>query len=144
MESGSALLVLFSESSFAGGGKLDQLLEQGISGLVVEYIVAIDVTRVRFPADAYAQAFGNTSVETAMPDSVGRLSQDGKKALDASLPGGSRKVADGSIAQWLERLTADQQVPGSNPGWPFMSAGARWECGLACCSYCSEGMKCGQ
>jgi hypothetical protein len=24
-----------------------------ISGLVVEYIVAIDVTRVRFPADAY-------------------------------------------------------------------------------------------
>jgi hypothetical protein len=25
----------------------------GISGLVVEYIVAIDVTRVRFPADAF-------------------------------------------------------------------------------------------
>ena len=24
-----------------------------ISGLVVEYIVAIDVTRVRFPADAF-------------------------------------------------------------------------------------------
>ena len=32
----------------------------GISGLVVEYIVAIDVTRVRFPADAsngYLQHF---------------------------------------------------------------------------------------
>ena len=27
-------------------------LEHSISGLVVEYIVAIDVTRVRFPADA--------------------------------------------------------------------------------------------
>ena len=27
----------------------------GISGLVVEYIVAIDVTRVRFPADAFTQ-----------------------------------------------------------------------------------------
>ena len=27
---------------------------QSISGLVAEYIVAIDVTRVRFPADAYA------------------------------------------------------------------------------------------
>ena len=27
--------------------------DTGISGLVVEYIVAIDVTRVRFPADAY-------------------------------------------------------------------------------------------
>ena len=25
---------------------------KGISGLVVEYVVAIDVTRVRFPADA--------------------------------------------------------------------------------------------
>ena len=27
-------------------------------------------------------------------------------------------IADGYIAQWLERLTADQQVPGSNPGVP--------------------------
>ena len=34
---------------------------------------------------------------------------------------GSVQLADGSIAQWLERLTADQQVPGSNPGWPFCS-----------------------
>ena len=29
-------------------------------------------------------------------------------------------VASGYIAQWLERLTADQQVPGSNPGVPFV------------------------
>ena len=29
------------------------LYTAGISGLVVEYIVAIDVTRVRFPADAF-------------------------------------------------------------------------------------------
>ena len=28
---------------------------------------------------------------------------------------------NGYIAQWLERLTADQQVPGSNPGVPFFS-----------------------
>ena len=28
-------------------------------------------------------------------------------------------IACGYIAQWLERLTADQQVPGSNPGVPF-------------------------
>ena len=27
-------------------------MQQRISGLVAEYIVAIDVTRVRFPADA--------------------------------------------------------------------------------------------
>ena len=30
----------------------------GISGLVVEYIVAIDVTRVRFPADASISGAG--------------------------------------------------------------------------------------
>ena len=28
----------------------------------------------------------------------------------------------GYIAQWLERLTADQQVPGSNPGVPFIGS----------------------
>ena len=27
-------------------------------------------------------------------------------------------ISTGYIAQWLERLTADQQVPGSNPGVP--------------------------
>ena len=31
-----------------------------ISGLVVEYIVAIDVTRVRFPADALLQFFSSS------------------------------------------------------------------------------------
>jgi hypothetical protein len=30
-----------------------RILSNSISGLVVEYIVAIDVTRVRFPADAF-------------------------------------------------------------------------------------------
>ena len=29
-------------------------------------------------------------------------------------------ISPGYIAQWLERLTADQQVPGSNPGVPLM------------------------
>ena len=38
-----ALPLAFLHHSFA----------KSISGLVVEYIVAIDVTRVRFPADAY-------------------------------------------------------------------------------------------
>ena len=33
--------------------------------------------------------------------------------------------AGGYIAQWLERLTADQQVPGSNPGVPFFGE-LRW------------------
>ena len=31
-----------------------------ISGLVVEYIVAIDVTRVRFPADALSETLPGT------------------------------------------------------------------------------------
>ena len=31
----------------------------------------------------------------------------------------SQRLLQGYIAQWLERLTADQQVPGSNPSVPF-------------------------
>ena len=50
-----------SNAYLAGTKNLDRPAEQGISGLVVEYIVAIDVTRARFPADAYcdcrAQAY---------------------------------------------------------------------------------------
>ena len=44
-----------SNADLAGTKNLDRPAEQGISGLVVEYIVAIDVTRARFPADAYEQ-----------------------------------------------------------------------------------------
>lgn len=42
------------------GGRFEHLSNRsiGISGLVVEYIVAIDVTRVRFPADALFGAVG--------------------------------------------------------------------------------------
>ena len=36
-----------------------------ISGLVVEYIVAIDVTQVRFPADAFARAALSCSLQLA-------------------------------------------------------------------------------
>ena len=47
----------------------------------------------------------------------------GPSALEQGAPLGFGEglppCADGSIAQWLERLTADQQVPGSSPGWPF-------------------------
>ena len=35
-------------------------MDSGISGLVVEYIVAIDVTRVRFPADAFTSSLSDT------------------------------------------------------------------------------------
>ncbi len=43
---------------------------QSISGLVVEYIVAIDVTRVRFPADA--STFG----PKYFPKTSGEISED--------------------------------------------------------------------
>ena len=36
------------------------------------------------------------------------------------LRGNAPTLALGCIAQWLEWLTADQQVPGSNPGVPFV------------------------
>ena len=108
-----------------------------ISGLVVEYIVAIDVTRARFPADAYVQprlvpaASGASRAEgradilrgariVALRRWVHRSVVRGA-TTDQQVLGtlGLLQCADGSIAQWLERLTADQQVPGSNPGWPF-------------------------
>ena len=39
---------------------------------------------------------------------------------EGELPAGEAPLqVTGYIAQWLERLTADQQVPGSNPGVPL-------------------------
>ena len=48
-------------TSLQGTIKCD--LSNSISGLVVEYIVAIDVTRVRFPADAFLLRFGAGAAE---------------------------------------------------------------------------------
>ena len=42
-----------------------------ISGLVLEYIVAIDVTRGRFPADAFQRALGKCSSESMASALVG-------------------------------------------------------------------------
>ena len=44
----------------------------GNSGLVAEYIVAIDVTRVRFPADAYEVKGGMCSSPSIAPKSMAR------------------------------------------------------------------------
>ena len=44
---------------------------------------------------------------------VGSVSQSGAEPL--------KFVSIGYIAQWSERLTADQQVPGSNPGVPSLA-----------------------
>ena len=46
-------MYFFTKNARDGGLTLPALTVSGsISGLVVEYIVAIDVTRVQFPADA--------------------------------------------------------------------------------------------
>ena len=48
-------------------------------------------------------------------------------------------VSTGYIAQWLERLTADQQVPGSNPGVPsFRTARPRRQWPFVAASFCSR------
>ena len=41
-------------------------------------------------------------------------------------------LAVGYIAHWLERLTADQHVPGSNAGVPFLGAAIGLVCVRAC------------
>ena len=80
-----------------------------------------------------------------MEISVARFLEDKRNVFKALLTRGSQKVADGSIAQWLERLTADQQVPGSNPGWPFyLNESALGQRLLLLCSYDNEWVKCGQ
>ena len=59
---------------------------QSISGLVVEYIVAIDVTRVRFPADAFhLLSFGFQKATNVCgwgavkPEHAGRMHLQGEK-----------------------------------------------------------------
>ena len=55
---------------WVGFGKKKEIANACISGLVVEYIVAIDVTRVRFPADALLNfaGFGGKAREIVRPD----------------------------------------------------------------------------
>ena len=45
----------------------------------------------------------------------------GRAFLDVTWCLAAHMHASGYIAQWLERLTADQQVPGSNPGVPSLA-----------------------
>ena len=71
-----------------------------ISGLVVEYIVAIDVTRARFPADAYSVFAGGRWKNIVC-----------KKGEQKECV-----FAQAAIAQLGERQTEDLKVPGSIPG----------------------------
>ena len=53
-----------------------------ISGLVVEYIVAIDVTRVRFPADAFVVFLRSSNAKKAS-FSLSEMSKKVRKSVDA-------------------------------------------------------------
>ena len=87
-----------------------------ISGLVVEYIVAIDVTRVRFPADAFslALAFGaHVGVGFHLLASLGSFYASTSHGLLANFDGPSLTAA--SIAQLVEHALRKRMVVGSIP-----------------------------
>ena len=83
-----------------------------ISGLVVEYIVAIDVTRVRFPADAGVGEAGKG----------GRLEERSPKKRQSA-----RETAPGvrasSAGQLVRKGAPESKGPGSNPSAEFYSLG---------------------
>ena len=54
----------------------------GISGLVVEYIVAIDVTRVRFPADALIMRFAVEKCFLKIIENEEKLKANGRVRTD--------------------------------------------------------------
>ena len=78
-------------------------MRKSIIGLVVEYIVAIEPTELK----------RRVILSTATLRVV-------KLALASAATYSPVECYGGCISQWLERLTADQQVPGSTPGAPFM------------------------
>ena len=82
-----------------------------ISGLVVEFIVAIDVTRVRFPADALLYCLCSSST------------------LLASLLLRTDRGVDGDLAQMVERSLSMREALGSMPRFStfifFLEVGSR-------------------
>ena len=69
--------------------------------------------------EAVRLAGDGSCVVSANDSDVGGRAEAGPPCLRIALVAGASSTASGYIAQWLERLTADQQVPGSNPGVPF-------------------------
>ena len=87
-------------------GKLEvvgtQAKAASISGLVVEYVVAIDVTRVRFPADAFFIAVPLSGIAMFVAYLVAR----------------HRQWSVDTLAEWLRRRPAKpvgSAREGSNP-----------------------------
>ena len=68
----------------SGANTVDRLRADhgvSISGLVVEYIVAVDVTRVRFPADAMVFMHCQHANNTSMPAQHSHCSKDGHTGI---------------------------------------------------------------
>ena len=93
-----------------------------ISGLVVEYIVAIDVTRVRFPADAFlgVLAFGaRVGVGFRLLASLGSFCASTRPEPLANSDGPTLTAA--SIAQLVEHALRKRMVVGSIPTGGLLS-----------------------
>ena len=114
---------------------LSQLSYRGLAGVPADHFLAAG-WEMQWPATVWAcfcPAVGGGLVRARPPPtlltsgcaSVPRggvlaLAGDWQGVNDVEQPAGKAPVkVTGYIAQWLERLTADQQVPGSNPGVPF-------------------------
>ena len=112
---------------------------RSISGLVVEYIVAIDVTRARFPADAYmmlpspAGCFASVPtqmVEISMP-MMQPTSPNAHLYCISSLPSAEdqgRKSKRGIKGAWCSGITSASHAEG--PGFNPQRVHASWHDGL--------------
>ena len=90
---------------------------KSISGLVVEYIVAIDVTRVRFPADALSihSLFGHIHASPFLPPPL--------LAIPDLLSGGNRTVGINPLGDFS--LSPLHSPPSASPSAPRGERGRR-------------------
>ncbi len=95
--------------------------DQRISGLVVEYIVAIDVTRVRFPADASAQCCSTflPCVELA----VGGLPSPVSEKQLLCLPGHRQRECASAAERLARKLGCARRTADTNAAGGFTQPG---------------------
>ena len=88
-------------------------------GLVVEYVVAIDVTRVRFPADAFLAPTLACWPCPRAPDKRALMTQDTKHSLehDATVPPSLRDTGEYDCAQPSEARLLPVEVSAVHQKW---------------------------
>ena len=99
-----------------------------ISGLVVEYIVAIDVTQVRFPADAFhvVQLITKTELPPAWLRGVARRTYFGERAASRRLLCCASGIVDGCWGHCCaapRRRARRTWAPRKIRRWPALSHG---------------------